>query len=252
MVHIQLGCELGAGGIEGSAGVDGVEIWEGTGVVVAGREECAGVAHTEVEGGLAVFNPLRKAQGIGDVAGSAIGGEFQLDLFFDRVLHRLWNVGDADVIWRGGREVGTCGGGCGDNLHGGGLSNGDHIGLALGADGLGFSFSLADHFVGFLLGKDAAFHEFLDEVDGDISRGCGGSRRKWGFDNGKWRGVRLGFLDGRFDRLELGGRSWSRLRSGGRTFRSRRQCSGCWRRRRLWSRRGLGFRRCGGCYIHRP
>jgi len=95
--------------------------------------------------------------------------------------------GEAAGAWlsaarRGGGSLAFCRGGARHDLHGGGLGDGDHLALVLGADGHGLGLGLFDHVIGFGLGEDAALHEFVDEVDRDIAgRGVGGigTRAEW-------------------------------------------------------------------------
>jgi len=207
LINIQLGRKLVAGGVEGSAGVDRVEIRKRASRIVAVRKIGAGVTEAQVERGVGFFNPWREFESVRDLCADAVCGEFEFDLFFDLVADGLGDVGHADVARRGSWHLTFGGGGARHDLNGGGFGDGDHLALVLGADGHGFGLGLLDHVIGLGLGEDAALHEFVDEVDRDIAgRGVGGIgtraewRRCWG---GSGLVVGLGLGGEGFDALSF-------------------------------------------------
>ena len=168
LVGVQLRGELVAGRVERLSGVDGIEIREGPRDVVALRELVAFIPDAQVEIRVRLVHPFGEKDTVGQLAGSAVGGEFEFDLLLNLHLDRLRDVGDPHIVRRGRRVLGL-----GhrhlvrSGLDSRNLGHGDHVGLRLCAGGFGLRLGLGNHLLRVFLGQNAALHEFVDQIDGD-------------------------------------------------------------------------------------
>ncbi len=138
--------EFGAAHIKRSAGVDDIEIGEGTGVVIAVGQGIDFVAHPDIGEGFDVFGPGRTGFAAQPAFGFGFGAELVAHFVADAVAHGFGNVGDADFAGQGSR---------GWNRRW--RAGGSNIGVGQ-----------LDEFLRVFLSQGTALHKALQEIDGKI------------------------------------------------------------------------------------
>ncbi len=176
LIDVELRRKLVAGGVEGRAGVDGVEVRERAAGVVAVAEEVALVAHADVGERADLREPVRNEIRRGPAFGLRLRHDLVLHLLADLRFHDAGHVGHAHravFLGRGRRHGhGLLGGGVG--LRDGGLRGG---GLRLRELRVGLG--LLDEIGGVFLRQNAFRNESIDQVNCHVlRRSIGRGRRR--------------------------------------------------------------------------